>query len=285
MSYTEGSSFDKNAAAQGFSQSSITRRPCINFAQGFCKHGDQCRYLHDPNIQPDAKAVELYQRGELGIGSNGGQGGTTGFRPCNAFATGSCTFGDRCRFSHNGEPPAINQHGGGAFIPQHKPCFNFQKGQCMLGDSCTYSHDAADNSGQNSIQFNKKPCFTFQNTGLCSRGDSCNFSHSTVGSNASATGAFAQAFTASAPAGMQIMGAGTQDGHGFTAGFAQVSASGTSNIPSVAFHPVIFSGHFGKAIRSPLAGADGAEDDEPVPEKDDRGDCDRVYEAKLGPKT
>jgi len=284
MSYTEGGSFDSIAAAQGFSQTSATRRPCINFAQGYCKHGNECRYLHDPNIQPDAKAVELYQRGELGIGNTGGQGGSTGFRPCNAFAAGSCTFGDRCRFSHNGEPPACNQQGGGAFIPQRKPCFNFQKGQCMLGDSCTYSHDAADNSGQNSIQFNKKPCFAFQNTGFCSRGDSCNFSHSAGGPSVSATGAFAQAFTVPAAAGMQNMGAGIQDGHGFAGGFAQGSVSGMANMPSVAFHPVIFSGHFGRAIRSPLA-ADGAEPDEPLPEKDERGVCVRVYEARLGPKT
>jgi hypothetical protein len=284
MSYKDGASFDVNTAPQGFPQTSFPRRPCINFAQGFCKHGDQCRYLHDPNVQPDAKAVELYQRGELGVGSNGGQVANAGFRPCNAFAAGNCTFGDRCRYSHNGEPPALNQQGSGPFIPQRKPCFSFQKGQCTLGDSCTYSHDAADNSGQNNIQFNKKPCFTFQNTGFCSRGESCNFSHSIGGSSVYGTCAFAQAFTSPASADMSIMGTGKQDIHGFTAGLGQGSVSGMAGLPSVASHPVIFSGHFGRAIRSPL-GMDTTEPVEPLSENDERGVCVRVYEARLGPKT
>ena len=137
-------------------------RPCISFPLGKCQYGEQCKFSHDASVQPDAAAMTSYRHG-ADISSGGD--GPGGFKMCNAFATGNCTYGDKCAFSHGGAPPAnpnFSSSSGGGFS-RSKPCFAFQKGQCKDGDSCQYSHDPADNSGPNSIEFNRKPCFGWQN--------------------------------------------------------------------------------------------------------------------------
>ena len=279
--------------SQSLGLPSLKNKPCINFAQGTCKFGTNCRYLHDPSVQPDSRAIELYQRGELGSGVS------AVFKPCNAFAMGNCTFGDRCRFSHNGEPPASAQAGApsnpGFPFQQRKPCFNFQRGLCNLGDTCTYSHDPADNSDQNSILNNKKPCFTFKSTGFCARGESCKFSHSFPGAGGfanagGATGAFAQALFANVPAGGIPTNMGQMlNPQMLPTGQAAMNFPGNamSVAPSVAFHPVIFAGHFGRSFQTPVSGVfdvTDKESSEPLPENDDCGPCAPAYEVSFGQK-
>jgi len=50
--------------------------------------------------------------------------------PCKHFATNSCKFGDKCRFSHGPLPRS------------DRPCFDFIKGNCTRGDSCKFLHEA-----------------------------------------------------------------------------------------------------------------------------------------------
>ncbi|GBG28947.1 RNA-binding protein, putative [Hondaea fermentalgiana] len=56
-----------------------------------------------------------------------------------------------------------------------------KSGSCKFGDSCRFSHGAGAPAGGNSFNngggFAKKPCFAFQNNGSCKFGDTCRFAH------------------------------------------------------------------------------------------------------------
>lgn len=58
-------------------------------------------------------------------------------QPCEHYAAGKCTFGDKCRFAHVGA------------IPQATPvCGQFKKtGTCKFGEKCKYSHAPAPPAG------------------------------------------------------------------------------------------------------------------------------------------
>jgi len=64
--------------------------------------------------------------------------------------TRSCKFGDACRFSHDGQPPANFS----SFSGQRGVCRNFRDtGECKFGDVCKYSHEVPKEDGkfQNSV--------------------------------------------------------------------------------------------------------------------------------------
>jgi len=74
-------------------------------------------------------------------------------RPCRHFAQGSCSYGDRCTYSHD---PNLSQGGnfghvnsfnnrGGNFQP--RPCRHFAQGSCTFGDRCKYLHDGTVTAG------------------------------------------------------------------------------------------------------------------------------------------
>ena len=70
---------------------------------------------------------------------------------CPDLRRGACRFGDRCRYSHDTNDPAIRSAasalgaGGGSRrsdTPNRKsqPCWDFSKGRCTLGDRCPRAH-------------------------------------------------------------------------------------------------------------------------------------------------
>ena len=101
---------------------------------------------------------------DKGKGKKDGKGKRSAVdKDCIAFKSGKCTFGDRCRFLHNGAhganagkplpPPCPNAKL--ALIPvganpdlytqtgklrSEIPCNNFKAGKCKLGAQCSYSH-------------------------------------------------------------------------------------------------------------------------------------------------
>ena len=81
--------------------------------------------------------------------------GGVGESLCNAFAKGICTFGDKCRFSHDAATYLKNKQGD---LPGVCPFVN-AKGACPHGVMCRfyYTHpgvpprDAAENAGERSV--------------------------------------------------------------------------------------------------------------------------------------
>jgi hypothetical protein len=100
------------------------------------------------------------------IGGNGRAGGTSG--ACRHWQkTGSCSYGDRCRFSHSTNGGGGGGGGGGRICSYFK-----QNGTCRFGDKCRFSHGNAGSSGSNT-----QICFQFQQEGACGYGERCRYSH------------------------------------------------------------------------------------------------------------
>lgn len=58
-------------------------KPCLDFAKGSCKYGNECRFSH----------------AQGGKGKSRNDGSSSGV--CYKFKeTGSCKFGDECRYKH-----------------------------------------------------------------------------------------------------------------------------------------------------------------------------------------
>ena len=155
--------------------------------KGFTNKPSRCRECKEKKKQ------EFESRNmDRGFGGNSGGRGV-----CFTFQrTGSCRYGDTCRFSHEGG----NTRGGddrGSYgnngrrdYGNDRPrgvCFSFQRGQCNYGDRCRFSHEGGSGGNDRGSYGNdrgsygndrpKGVCFDFQR-GNCNRGDGCRFSHS-----------------------------------------------------------------------------------------------------------
>jgi hypothetical protein len=156
--------------------------------------------------QPSGSAPAKHSKRKRGKRSDG-------LFPCRSFdATGSCKFGDKCRFSHLGtDDPGLPE--GVESVRTRKrnaPCFAFQSGKCQYGKNCRYKHvkltaeqekearEIADiaaapgrhgaafaNAGRLYVDGVSEPanaedavdiCYAFQK-GECTRGAECKFKH------------------------------------------------------------------------------------------------------------
>ena len=66
---------------------------------------------------------------------------------CYAHLRGSCTRGDKCRFSHEGKPgslPPMSEQEKRELADKRSqiPCKLYARGLCKFGDKCQYKHDA-----------------------------------------------------------------------------------------------------------------------------------------------
>jgi hypothetical protein len=104
---------------------------------------------------------------------------------CWKYALGTCVFGDKCKFSHEGSVVQTRQT---------LSCkYYFGPNGCERGDRCGFSHDIGpDETTPETITFvgakrpsasstpmedSSKPCWAFQR-GKCGFGDGCKYSHS-----------------------------------------------------------------------------------------------------------
>ena len=62
---------------------------------------------------------------------------------CHAFrATGTCKFGAKCKFEHDGQSrQELPPRGRGQMPDRRENCFKFLAGVCERGDSCKFYHD------------------------------------------------------------------------------------------------------------------------------------------------
>lgn len=84
-------------------------------------------------------------------------------KSCKNFKiTGTCKFGDKCRFLHGGAAP----------IEISQPCNYFAKfGSCKFGDSCHFLHDA------NLIPTDRDECKAYREQESCHLGNRCRYAH------------------------------------------------------------------------------------------------------------
>jgi len=124
--------------------------------------GDDGRQKADNVTGPGGAPVKGSQGGGYG-GGYGRGGGYVGYGRgggvCFKFQQGNCTFGDRCRFKHEGGSSGVGSfgggggggysgnggYGGGASYGGRGGgsgvCFNFQKGSCSYGENCRFKHE------------------------------------------------------------------------------------------------------------------------------------------------
>lgn len=121
-----------------------SRGVCYNWQETQeCQYGDNCRFSHGAD-----GAVPVDDGYQAAGGFGRGWGGANNFAPrrgggggiCFNFRdTGSCNFGEQCRFSHGGdtEGPSAPRAPG--------ICYKFRdNGSCNFGDNCRFSHAAPE---------------------------------------------------------------------------------------------------------------------------------------------
>ena len=102
-------------------------------------------------------------------------------KPCNNWMqTGSCKYGDNCRFSHGGGQPAS---GGNGSNPRFNQNTNRSNGPSFIRrDNNPNGEVGFNNRSPNDRPFNRRPrgvntetLCNFFLQGKCTRGDSCQF--------------------------------------------------------------------------------------------------------------
>lgn len=91
---------------------------------------------------------------------------------CRKFrASGSCRFGDRCRYEHvDGSGPSDGS--------PSDVCFMFtDSGSCKWGDSCRFRHGDDDTRDLSPPDPSQRACSQLMRGGDCRYGDECKFSH------------------------------------------------------------------------------------------------------------
>ena len=97
---------------KGFQQQRKPSVPCRGWKEGNCTFGNKCKFLHG---EPTQKICRSFNQGGCNYenckfahiqypSNNGGNAGGNNLRtkPCNNFSqTGSCKYGDNCKFAHS----------------------------------------------------------------------------------------------------------------------------------------------------------------------------------------
>lgn len=60
---------------------------------------------------------------------------------CFLYAKGTCPYGNKCKFSHEGPAPPVEHQQQRQQAKKPKKCRDHRKGKCKLGDICPFSHD------------------------------------------------------------------------------------------------------------------------------------------------
>eukprot|EP01061_Rhynchopus_euleeides_P045714 TRINITY_DN8351_c0_g2_i1.p2 TRINITY_DN8351_c0_g2~~TRINITY_DN8351_c0_g2_i1.p2 ORF type:complete len:282 (+),score=76.72 TRINITY_DN8351_c0_g2_i1:42-887(+) len=153
-------------------------QPCPFFLQNKCERGLACRFSHMlaptfgmlPQYQ-QYQQMYLQQMHQMKPFDNLRQRLQPGpGKPCPYYMQGKCEHGNRCKFSHYGMAPGMQQRPP---PPSNATsCPFYMQGTCERGDKCNYSHDGLAPK----LQKSDRLCPYFQQ-GRCQRGPDCGFSH------------------------------------------------------------------------------------------------------------
>jgi len=201
---------------------------CYQYADnGNCRYGDSCRFSHSNASNGDEGEFQTVgaprkssppatRGGSSGFGgswSRGNGGSSRGPNPnqqCHSFAeTGSCDYGDRCRFAHGADDERVGRSSdsgytgsrsyGGGFSNSRggssrpaQQCYSFaENGTCQYGDRCRFSHGTEKTAATGGRDRSNEACYSFQSNGSCRFGENCRFSHTATdgaaGENANET--------------------------------------------------------------------------------------------------
>jgi len=83
--------------------------------------------------------------------------------------SGECSHGDRCRFTHGPDDTRGNEP---------EVCRNYLRGRCENGDACHRLHEGEVVIAAPRRRRRQDVCFAWRDEGHCERGDACQFSHS-----------------------------------------------------------------------------------------------------------
>lgn len=149
-----------------------------------------------PHPDPNSGLEEPMWRLGLGGGGGGGAGypERPGERDCAYYLrTGTCGYGDRCRYNHpidRGKTVVgAGRIGGGEFPERYGQalCEHYLKtGTCRFGSSCKYHHPRQGDGSVQPVPLNvygyplrpgEEECSYFMKTGRCKYGLTCKFHH------------------------------------------------------------------------------------------------------------
>jgi hypothetical protein len=180
--------------------------PCREWAKGYCPHGNNCRFYHDPSIpqlsggipgQQQQQLLQQQQHQQLprlvpsqqyGGPMNGNVGNNTqsSQQPCRDWIKGYCPRGNACRFAHDPHIPQLPQQGVGgpvsSFIPiqqqqQQIPMMMMPQQQQLQQQHHQFPlQRQQQQQPSNTIQGGLKPCREWAK-GYCPHGGNCKFAH------------------------------------------------------------------------------------------------------------
>ena len=119
-----------------------TARKICRYPPGKCPRGDTCMFHHDPEAKHQGTRAPLpnwslySKQSSITLATKSPfEGATRSAGPslCKYHATGSCIYGNSCRYLH-APPERLEQ-------PQPLACKFFRSiGGCKLGEKCPYGH-------------------------------------------------------------------------------------------------------------------------------------------------
>jgi hypothetical protein len=169
-----------NNESGGQSQNFHKTRPCTYFAQGTCRRGDSCTYIHDQSGKDDTMAKN------------------PAAKHCVFHASGQCKKGDTCPFIHSfsSTSPRSSRQPAQVWVdvdPVASPiianrssvvnhvaptyCQFHANGKCARGDACPFAHVAASSKFTLDSDSELVRVCRQDSLGRCSRGDACPFPH------------------------------------------------------------------------------------------------------------
>ena len=185
-------------------------QPCGHYLRtGQCKYGDGCKYSHkEPDMDPPAKQIGTQLDIKITPEDTNSASHEKKTEYCRHYQKGRCTFGNKCRHSHQQHRTSGYETNAASSTrklkchdypdcvigctPEKEYCHHFFKhGNCKFGDECRLSHnhpnhvvemDCKHYNAEGFCKMGCRPgkiyCHIYARNGKCPNGNKCRRSHS-----------------------------------------------------------------------------------------------------------